>query len=153
MRGNPKHFDPKFVELEVKVKTPWGGWVWRQPRLLGELLSQLLERREGRHCSQGAGFTTLATCAQPAWRVRRIWGQCPKGLLPRWHEWDSIHKKEPLLVAALEDMQLWKMVWRLRRLWYPPEQPTRMSECPGWPICISDRGSYLLSLTPKCPIP
>lgn len=36
--------------------------------------------------------------------------------LIKGHEWDSIHKQEPLPVTALEDTWLWEMVWRLRRI-------------------------------------
>lgn len=70
MHGDPKiYLGPEFVELKTKPNTSWGGWVWRQPRLLGEFLSQLLERRQESHCAQGAGFSPQATCAQSAWHV------------------------------------------------------------------------------------
>lgn len=71
--------------------------MWRQPRLLGEFLSQLLERRQESHCEQGAGFSPQATCAQPAWHVRRIWDRCPKGSLPRRHEWDPFTNRNHCL--------------------------------------------------------
>lgn len=87
-----------------------------QSHLLGEFPSQLLECRQERHCAQGAEFSPLAACAQPAWHVCRMWGQCPRGLLPRWHEWGSIHEQEPLPVTCLEDMWLWKRFWGLKRL-------------------------------------
>lgn len=111
----------------------------RQPLFTGRWLHNI-----GSLCSAGLA------CVQDL-------GPVSQGVAARWHEWGSIHKQEPLPVTALEDMWLWKMVWRLRRLWCPPEQSTRKSGCPGWPFALlieeaTSCHSHANALSPEGPL-
>lgn len=147
-RGNPKYVGPEFVELKTKPNTFWGGWVWRQPRLLGEFLSQQLECRQESHCVQGAGFSPQATCAQPAWHVPCAGsgtdvprGRCQGGM-------NGAHLQ--VGTAALEGMWFQQRVWMLKRLRCPPERHPCV-RMPVFAICTSYRGGYPCLSYPNAP--
>lgn len=141
MRGNPEHFAPKFVELDIKVKTPRGGYVWRQPRLLGELLSQLLELREESHCSQGAGFKALSACAQLLGGCARSGANVPRGCCPgsmNGAPFTSRSHCSGRCVAMENNLEIEEALIPTRTA----NQDARMSMLA---ICTPDRGSCPLS--------